>query len=213
MQKIMQVETSSLDALTFDGNDLWISDVVEKTIKKVSISEQQVLKEIKFLPGGVPRAMTFANDSLVVANYDSSLEVSTELIQINVMNGKTLRTLTCPEEIDSGIIFDNTYFWGSSAKTQALYKFHPSTGEIEQEIPMEAAVCGLAWNGEHLIVGLDKGKDHAFTSIIILDINSQKILGEQEVDARIGGLAFADNMIFYTSTENKEIQVTRIKIS
>lgn len=213
MQKIMQVETSSLDALTFDGNDLWISDVTEKTIKKVSIAEQQVLKEIKFLPGGIPRAMTFANDSLVVANFDPSLKVSSELIQMNVMNGKTLRTLTCPEEIDSGIVFDNTYFWGSSFETKKLYKFHPFTGEIEQEIPMDAPVCGLAWNGEHLIVGLDKCEKQKFTSIVVLDIDSEKILGEVEVDARIGGLAFAENMIFYTNSEKKEIQVTRIKIN
>jgi hypothetical protein len=213
VQKIMEVETSSLAALTFDGNDLWISDTTEKTIKKVSIAEQQVLKEIKFLPGGIPRAMTFANDSLVVANFDPLVGESSELIQMNVMNGKTLRTLTCPEDLNSGIVFDNTYFWGSSYEKKELYKFHPFSGETDLVISMEFPVCGLAWNGEHLIVGLDKDPEKNSTTIAILDIETQKILGETDVEAKIGGLAFAENMIFFTNVEKKEIHVTRIKMN
>ena len=70
MQKMMTVDTTSLDGMTFDGGDLWVSDIEERMLKKVSIAHQSVLKQIKFLPGGIPRCMTFVNDSLVVVNFN-----------------------------------------------------------------------------------------------------------------------------------------------
>ncbi len=212
MQKMMTVQTSSLDALTFDGNDLWFSDISEKKIKKVSIAQQKVLKEIKFLPGGVPRAMTFANDTLVVANYDPSTEQSSELIQINVMNGKTLRTLGCPETLDAGLVFDNTYFWGCSQKLKEIYKFHPATGETEDVISLDHPLSSIAWNGENMIVAYQPEKDKKISVVGIFDTDSKKFLKEQVVEVEIAGMTFAEDMIFYTSRDLSEIQVTRIKL-
>jgi hypothetical protein len=209
---MMTVQTSSLDALTFDGNDLWFSDTSEKKIKKVSIAQQRVLNEIKFLPGGIPKAMTFANDTLVVVNYDPATELSSELIQINVMNGKTIRTLACPENLDTGLIFDNTYFWGCSRKLKEIYKFHPATGEIEAVIPIKHPIRSIAWNGENIIVAYQPDESKKVSIIGILDTPSQKFLKELAVEVEITGMTFAEDMIFYTIHDLSEIQVTRVKV-
>ena len=37
MQKMMNVDTTSLDGMTFDGGDLWVSDIEERMLKKVSM--------------------------------------------------------------------------------------------------------------------------------------------------------------------------------
>ena len=212
MQKMMTVDTSSLDGMTFDGGDLWVSDIEERMLKKVSIAQQSVLKQIKFLPGGIPRCMTFVNDSLVVVNFDPQTETSTELIQINVMNGKTLRTLECPENIDAGIVFDNSYFWASSIKDSQLIKFHPASGEVVQTYDLDIPANALTFDGKNLVLALAKIGRKKTAGIAIFDTREGKIIGEEKIDAEIPGLAFAENMIFYNHKKNKDIMVTRIKI-
>ena len=212
MQTMMNVDTTSLDALTFDGSELWVSDVEERTIKKVSVANQSILKEIKFLPGGIPRAMTFANDSLVVVNYDANRDVSSELIQINVMNGKTLRTLECPDNIDSGVVFDGTFFWGASAKDKTVFQFNPMSGEIQKSFETEFPVSALSWDGKHLVLAFAKEGRKKSSGVSVMDVSNGEILGSEKIDATIKGVAFAENMIFYTNAKAKEIQVTRIKL-
>ncbi|MBW7875595.1 MAG: hypothetical protein H3C47_06390 [Candidatus Cloacimonetes bacterium] len=214
MQKMMDVPTRSLDGISFDGADFWISDVVERTLKKVSIHEQKVLREIKFMPGGVPRAVTYTNDSLLVLNYDPKAMTASDLIQINVMNGKTLRALHCPDEIDSGIAFDNTYFWGSSYQNRCLLCFHPATGDIVKTVPMEYPVQALCFDGQHLIVVMDKRTDPQtpLSQIAVFHPAKLQILKEMEIKAEITGITYAEDMLFYVNHQLSEIQVTRIKL-
>ncbi len=212
MQKMMTVPTQSLDAITFDGADLWISDTLERKIKKVSIAEQRILREIKFAPGGVPKAMTFANDSLLVLNYDQVNKVSSDLIQINLMNGKTLRTLHCPSEVDSGIAFDNTSFWGGSYSARSIVKFHPGTSEVIARYEMDAPVRSLAWSGAYLFFILDRFDGEEKSGLVVFDTFKNKAIKEVEIRSVIGGIAFAEEMIFFTCQKTREIQVTRIKI-
>lgn len=212
MHKMMTVDTTSLDGMTFDGGDLWVSDVEERMLKKVSIAQQSVLKEIKFLPGGIPRCMTFVNDSLVVVNFNPQTETSTELIQINVMNGKTLRTLDCPDNIDGGIVFDNSYFWATSIKDAQLIKFDPSNGEVVATFDLETPACAIAFDGNNLVLALAKVGRKKTSGIAIFDPELGKIVGQEKIDADIPGVAFAENMIFYNHKKNKEIMVTRVKI-
>jgi|GEM_PF-1136227 len=212
MQKMMTVETSSLDSMTFDGKDLWVSDIEEKKIKRVSIAQQKVIKEIKFLPGGIPRAITFANDSLIVANHNPQTQVSSELIQINVMNGKILRTLLCPEEVDTGLIYDQEYFWGASSTQKKVVRFNPSTGEVVREFETERVPSALGWDGQNLVISFAKEGRKKTAGIAVMDPQTGELLNEEKIDVPIGGVAFAENMIFYTNSKLKEIQVTRIKL-
>lgn len=213
MQKMMAVETRSLDGISFDGADFWVSDVIERVLKKVSIHEQAVLREIKFMPGGVPRAVTYTNDSLLVLNYDPKAEVASDLIQINVMNGKTLRALHCPDEIDSGIAFDNTNFWGASFRHKLLMSFHPATGDVNQTIAMEYPVSALCFDGQHLVVVEDLSSENgALSRISILHPKRREFLKSIELKAQISGITYAEDMLFYVNPQQKEIQVTRIRL-
>jgi hypothetical protein len=214
MQKMMDVPTKSLDGISFDGADFWISDVAERSLKKVSIHEQKVVREIKFMPGGIPRAVTYTNDSLLVLNYDPKAQTASDLIQINVMNGKTLRALHCPDEIDSGIAFDNTHFWGSSNKHKCLLCFHPATGDVIKTVPMEYPVQALCFDGQHLIVVMDKHTepDMPLSSIAVFHPAKHLILKEMEIRAEITGITYAEDMLFYVNHPKLEIQVTRIKL-
>jgi hypothetical protein len=211
VQTIMQVETSSLDGLTFDGRDLWISDVEDKSLKRVSLAEQSVLKRIEFAPGGTPKAICFANDSLLVLNYDKQNQITTEMIQINMMNGHILRSLPCPDFVDSGLVFDNTNFWGSSYREKCLCQFSAGTGELLHRIDFDSPVSALSWDGDNLVVGLDKFETDKCSVIGMLDIQTGVLSKTVEIDAHFGGIAFAEQMVFYTNREEKEIQVTRIR--
>ena len=211
MQKMMTVNTESLDGLTFDGSDLWISDISEKKVKKVSIAEQNIIKEIKFLPGGIPKAISFVNDALLISNYDNLNEVTSEIIQLNVMNGKTLRTLKCPSYIDSGIAFDNENFWGASSKEQKICKFLVNTGETTQEFQYDSPVCAIGWTGTHLIAVFDKMDTEQCCEIALIDSKNGAVLSKVSIPNHVSGVTYAENMIFYTNSDLKEIQVTRLK--
>ncbi|PCJ19589.1 MAG: hypothetical protein COB02_07535 [Candidatus Cloacimonadota bacterium] len=211
MQKMMTVDTTSLDGLTFDGNDLWISDISEKMVKKVSIAEQSIIKEIKFLPSGIPRAISFVNDALLISNYDSVNESTSEIIQLNVMNGKTLRTLNCPSFIDSGIAFDNENFWGASCKEQKICKFLVDSGEAIQEFQYDHPVLAIGWTGHHLIAAFDKMDTDKSCEIALINPKDGKVISKVDISNRVSGVTYAENMIFYTNSDLKEIQVTKLK--
>jgi hypothetical protein len=170
-----------------------------------------VIKKIDFAPGGVPVGLSFANDTLLVLNYDIDQKISTEMIQINLMNGKTLRSLPCPEQVDTGVVYDNNFFWGSSASQKCICKFMPGTGELVDSIEFEFPVSALGWDGENLIVGQDKMEKEKVSSIGVYSVKAGKFLKETEIDCHIGGLTFAEEMVFYTSREAKEIQVIRFR--
>ncbi|MCO4781689.1 MAG: hypothetical protein KC646_05145 [Candidatus Cloacimonetes bacterium] len=211
MQKMMTVQTGSLDGLTFDGSDLWISDISEKMVKKVSIAEQNVMKEIKFLPSGIPKAISFVNDALLISNYDNINASTSEIIQLNVMNGKTLRTLNCPTFVDSGIAYDNHDFWGASSSEQKIVKFHVNSGETSTEFQYDFPVLAIGWTGQHLIAVFDKMDTDQCCDIALICSKSGDILSSTSIPNKVSGVTFAESMIFYTNSDLKEIQVTKLK--
>lgn len=208
MQKMMNVETTSLDGLAFDGQEFWISDCKERSLKRISLAEQKVLREIKFQPGGVPRALAFTNDALLVLNFDLQASEATDLIQINVMNGKILRTLPCPPELDSGIVWDGSSFVGGTRTLPGLLKFSPATGEVLGELSLGAPITAMAFDHGKLAVVLE---GECKSTIALLNPETGEVLAEEQVSFAVGGMAWAEDMLVVTNPGDKEIYITRLK--
>ncbi len=142
------------NALTWDGSALWTSDLITKTIYRLSPDDGSVLSSFPY-PDEFEYCEGLAWDGtyLLACGWESSNGYGSKIFTLDPEDGAIIESFSYPleEPWPHGITYDGQYIWANEFNTNSLDKLDRETGEIIHSVPApgEKSV-GVTWDGKYL---------------------------------------------------------------
>lgn len=142
------------NALTWDGSALWTSDLITRTIYRVSPDDGSVLSSFPY-PSEFDYCEGLAWDGtyLLACGWESSNGYGSKIFTLDPEDGAIIESFSYPleEPWPHGITYDGQYIWANEFNTNSLDKLDRETGEIIHSVPApgEKSV-GVTWDGKYL---------------------------------------------------------------
>uniref|UniRef100_A0A832LJS9 T9SS type A sorting domain-containing protein n=1 Tax=Ignavibacterium album TaxID=591197 RepID=A0A832LJS9_9BACT len=144
--------------LTWDGQYLWVSDIVNDSIYQIDTTDGTVIHKIPTTPTNhLFEGLAWDGQFLWASHYENFTLRNPRISKINPINGDVLQSII-PYSNNSwphGITWDGTYLWISDYRTHKLIKIDPNYGFGLDSItaPGNNGNIGLAWFNGHLFMG------------------------------------------------------------
>jgi len=132
-------------ALTWDGNYLWCSDIITDSIYKLDPVDGTIINSFVF-PIDLLEGLAWDGTNLWAS--DNELDI---IYKINPEDGSVVSSLQLSDVWIHGITWDGQYLWINDFQNKVILKINPESGEILHSInaPGTSSI-GLTWDGIHL---------------------------------------------------------------
>ena len=132
-------------ALTWDGNYLWCSDIFSDSIYKLDPVDGTVIKTFIF-PYDLVEGLAWDGTNLWASDNDLDI-----IFKFDPEDGSVISTLQLVDVWIHGITWDGQYLWMNDFQNKVILKMNPETGEILHTINAPGlGGIGLTWDGIHL---------------------------------------------------------------
>lgn len=144
--------------LTWDGQYLWVSDIVNDSIYQIDTADGRVIHKIPTTPTNhLFEGLAWDGEYLWASHYESFTLKNPRISKIDPVTGNVLANIipfssTCWPH---GIAWDGQYLWVNDLNYKKIRKIDPYTG-----IGLDSIICpgnngsvGLAWFNNYLFTG------------------------------------------------------------
>lgn len=132
-------------ALTWDGNYLWCSDIVTDSIYKLDPVDGTIINSFIF-PGDLVEGLAWDGTNLWAS--DNSLDI---IYKFDPNDGSIISSLQLIDVWIHGITWDGQYLWMNDFQDKVILKINPENGDVLHSISAPGTgSIGLTWNGVHL---------------------------------------------------------------
>jgi glutamine cyclotransferase len=136
------------EGLTWDGSNLWCSDIINDYIYKLDPLDGSILYSFASLSD---RIEGLAWDGTYLWGADNTSDI---VFKYDPANGTVISSMQYTDIWIHGITWDGQYLWMNDFQNKVIYKTNPETGEILFTINSPEDNCiGLTWDGFHLWTG------------------------------------------------------------
>jgi hypothetical protein len=141
---------SRCQGLTWDGDNLWVSDYDTDFIYKVSPDDGTVLESFP-APDEYIEGLAWDGTYLWAAENGGGPSEPSTIYQVDVSDGSVVHSFTPPGPWPHGITWDGHNLWIDDFDTKMIDKVDPSTGQVLATIPAPGdGSIGLTWDGVYL---------------------------------------------------------------
>lgn len=141
---------SRCQGLTWDGANLWVSDIFTQTLYQLDPSNGAVLHTIPS-PGNYVEGLAWDGAYLWAMDNGGGPSEATWMYKLDPTNGQVLHFFVPTRNWPHGITFDGTYLWTNDFSTHLIDQIDPQNGQVLATIPSPGqASIGLTWDGSHL---------------------------------------------------------------
>ncbi|WP_304131345.1 T9SS type A sorting domain-containing protein [Ignavibacterium album] len=146
------------EGLTWDGNYLWVSDIVNDSIYRIDTSDGTIVHKIPTSPANhLFEGLAWDGNYLWASHYETITLSNPKITKIDPLSGNALWNIvpysgTCWPH---GIAWDGQYLWVNDFRSKKIRKIDPFSGIGLDSIPCPGnnGSIGLAWFNNHLFTG------------------------------------------------------------
>lgn len=132
-------------ALTWDGSNLWCSDIQYDTIYKLDPVDGTVVHSFVF-PSELVEGLAWDGTNLWASNNDLDM-----IYKLDPEDGSIISSIQLVDVWIHGITWDGQYLWMNDFQDKEILKMNPESGEILHNIDAPGTgSIGLTWDGVHL---------------------------------------------------------------
>lgn len=132
-------------ALTWDGNYLWCSDIFTDSVYKLDPVDGTIINSFIF-PGDLVEGLAWDGTNLWASDQSSDI-----IYKFDPEDGSVISSLQLSDLWIHGITWDGQYLWLNDFQNKEILKMNSESGEILHSInaPGTGSI-GLTWDGIHL---------------------------------------------------------------
>ncbi|MCK4389834.1 MAG: chitobiase/beta-hexosaminidase C-terminal domain-containing protein [Desulfobacterales bacterium] len=184
--------------LAWDGTYLWLSDGLNDTIYKLSISGNVVSSFAS--PCGDPMDLAWDGTYLWIIDAWGTDDKGNILYKVD-SSGNIITSFEVPSDINTGLTWDGYFLWAADCTNNKIFKLDPDTGDVVASFSSPGPdPRGLAWDGQYLWCA-----DFSRQEIYQLDVNGNVMNTFQSQGTGPMGLTWDDSNLWSIDSDSYTI--------
>lgn len=212
--KTIPAPGSSCQGLTWDGEYLWVSDIMKDSIYRIDTAYGNIVHQIPTTPANhLFEGLAWDGEYLWASHYKSMYITEPTISRIDPVSGNVLNSATIQvyNSWPHGIAWDGEYIWENDFRHHKIYKINQNNGSALDSIvaPGDESNIGLTWYNGFLI-----SNDTNTDSIYQIDPSTKQVVNKwfcPYTNAR--DMAFDGECIWFIAWEVGLIYKLKITIS
>jgi glutamine cyclotransferase len=154
--KTIPAPGSNCQGLTWDGEYLWVSEIMKDSIYKIDTTDGNIIHKIPTSPANhLFEGLAWDGEYLWASHYKSMYITEPTISRIDPVTGNVLNAATIQvyNSWPHGIAWDGEYIWESDFRHHKIYKINQNNGSALDSIvaPGDESNIGLTWYNGFLI--------------------------------------------------------------